>query len=680
MLGKVKTSLLFLMIFAVSCIDENENLVNPPSQAETIYIRLINYTSDGKSRVLRMEDGMETSETAAGSVSEAIHPPTDSSFISIIQGGSQDYKTENRVRFARGITYTYFALPTPDGAPVERAYDTLISLTTSTTIPDNSVFAYLKLFNAYPDSTVTFSLRMGCPNGSTIFSNVNYRKSSLMQSVRSGTVGMSLVMHELGTEVPLGLFRFDLDKRAQYAFIVARGQDGEPELRVLTQADYTTNAIAPAEFVTERTTLIRAVNFSDSPIDVAKLPDEVIAQGLPSNNIGEYVEVSACGSQYQDSILATLSPSSATASLGRVSLEVLRRYTVLVFDTPEGTADNMMIFEPLDLEIDQGDNALVRVIHASQEREGVTVSLGARPDMEQDLKFSSGEILANKIHYGNISEAVLLKPGPAPIAIFTSFEPRQLLFCAFTELEPGKRYFLVLTNNEAGEDKIALIEDDAEDLPSEQISFLEQGVFTEVVNAVSGVPKVSLSLDNSKGIKQLENSELFFTESLATIVSEGENTIVVNGIQKKFNVAKDKRALIIATGTGEETEILTFINAPLGADLFNLRRRFINASKDPNYLTVKLNSNDTAVVPAASYIEYGSYSPPETVTLEQKASIFFIDAELDEQVRNDPDEDVRTSSTVLRIDDISMPFGKNYSIIFTGDPDNGYAAIIQQEF
>ena len=103
----------------------------------------------------------------------------------------------------------------------------------------------------------------------------------------------------------------------------------------------------------------------------------------------------------------------------------------------------------------------------------------------------------------------------------------------------------------------------------------------------------------------------------------------------------------------------------MGATLNDLVRRFINASS--YNIVVGINSEEQRDV-VTDKLLYGDVSEPELIVREQKVSLFFLNAD-------EYDTEKEKYGIIKRIDDIFLPFGHNYSIIFTGD-----AAIIQQEF
>ncbi len=668
MLTKInKTFTILLLLVLASCVDENPDLVNPPSQAETIHIRFLNLASDEDSRSLSLEyinDEMTTDAVPFAGTTALFHPPGDSVFFNVMKNGNVDYQKKSKFFFFREVTYLFAALPTPDGAPEPRPVDTLVNLQTTTTVPPNSIDAYVSLFNAYPDSTVSFSLTLGCQNGQSIASNVQYRRSSPIKNIRSGRTALSLIKSEGPNVETIGTYDFDLAARGQYALVVRREDDGSPGFYIIDHYDDSPNAMIAAVEVPENFAFIRTVNLSGKNIDITKVPGEPVAENLPASYISDFIEVSACSSLYSDTLVVSAESSTTTSEL--ISLEVLKKYTALVYDSEDGTADNLLVLEPLELDSALGDDIAIRVLHAARDFGEMTVSLGARPsELDTLSKFKSGEVLNSSLNYGEISPAVVIPHGTAPIAAFTSSQPASFLFSGLSYFEPGGSYLLVILNDADGNAKLTLIDENTENT---QVDYLEDGVLMQLIHAVPGRDFITINLEdeiNGQIRPLLDNSQIRFSESIATIISGGDHTVDIDGTRHDFSVDVAERIMIIATGSGDQTEILSFVNPPMGATPENYKRRFINASLDINELIIKEQTENSEPL-FNEAINYGQSSPIESIVLDNRVSIFFINGENNE--------------TLFRIDDVPFTFGKNYTIIFTGTQGTGYDAIIQQEF
>ncbi len=635
------------------CPEESENLVNPPPQAESVYIRFVNLAGDGQSRKLVLDNLEETSETLWGSTSPAINPPSDSVKLAVFKNGAKEFEQERKARYARDLVYSYFALPSAPGDSIQRVMDTIITMVNSSVIPLDSRNAYVKAINAVPNKDWKYTIRFGCPNGDIITSQLEYRRQSVQLPIRSGRVPVSLIKHNDTGKVNIGLFEFEMQERGQYIFIVRDDMAGGEEFWLLDEMDTTANAMKQAMPIQDRTAYIRTVNFSASEISVFK-DGEIVEENIQPNSIGSFNKVTACATEILDEMTAFV--AGDTASKNFFSLEVLEDYTVMVFDSANSRANNMMVIEPVRDTI--GSKAQIRVIHQAHRltEMGITVTVAARRDAELENKYKSGEVVTSRLSYGNISPPILVKSGYAPIGIFASTEPARYITNAIANLESGKSYILVVTTDDNGKEQISLIKDEMENT---QIEYEQSGVILEVVHAVPGLQTVDVDVDSF-----LDDAKLFFTSSLSTIVTEGQSEVSVNGKKVQIDAQLGKRQLVIATGNAGNIELIYFSSDPMGATSVDFRRRFINASFENPFIGIKFSSEEADYTHPA--IQYGTSTDVRTLTLTNSQSIFVFNAQQDKLLQ--------------RFDLPDYSLSKNYIYIFTGDAQNGYALIEQQEF
>ena len=657
------------------CAEENENLVNPPSASSLIQIRVVNVNSDGKTRKLDFEGLGESGEAAPFASTDLKNPPADSTYVTVLASGTEEFTTYKRERFIRNIFYSYVPLPPQNSADTKT--DTLKRIQSSSTIPDDSKSAFVKFFNAYPDTTVTFSVRSGCQNGSVLMYATEYGSQVASKEVRPKDFTFTLMRYNKAdsTEDVVGLYKIDnLVARGQYALIVAKNVDNT-ELYLLDLIN--SQPLEKLEAEVNTTANLKIINIAKRDIDF-KISDSTIVENLPDQTLSKSNEITVCASLDMDELMTYTSGTSNTFGNMMYSFEVLKDYTGIVYDSTGNGDGALIMLEPIYLEDEMGDNAMVRVVNTSLHKDMITVSLGARIDTNSVLEFRAGDIFAEQLSFGEVSDAMLVKSGIAPIAVFTGYDPRKLLYTSYSKIEAGKEYIVIITDDENGDYELIMIEDKFES-NDQMLNPLDEGIFTQVMNALPGIDEVSISITNSEGI-QIDGAIAHLTESLTTVIPQGQATINVNGIPIEVEAEAGKRLMIIAAGHPDDIDLLEFKYSPITSDISQLRRRYINASTGVAEMSVKINSNDTLTDPEVDYISYSQSSGIVSIDRDAKISMFFIDAILDEQVKHDPDAEVRESSTKTRIADISLPFGKGYTIIFFGDEENGYNAVIQQEF
>ncbi len=669
--------ILSTMLFT-ACPEESEYLVNPPSNATSVLVRFVNLAGkdqvDQKPRTFVMNEKYETAPVGYSSSSSAVNPPSDSVKATVRLNGVDEFADTLVYRFSRNLTYSFVGLPSIDGDSLQGPITSFAVLTSSSVIKKDSKQAYVKVLNAVPDKNRSYSIRFGCPNGKAIVQNLAYRRFSPVVPIQSGVIAISLIVRKSNSvDSIIGLFGFDLDQRGQYTFVVRSGGGGGEEIWILDELDKTSGAFQKAVAIDAESqiTEIRAINFSQSEVKLMKEPGEDIGEPLPPGRIGGFIGIGACASEDADVITAYTGPGFAYSSSSVISsLVVLEKYTVLVFDSAETAANKMVLIKP-DRESHE-NTAKIRVVHQAESFAGLTVSIGARNDNNPDneLRFSSGEKLADTLTYGNVSNVSFIEPGYAPITIFTSTNPAKYVTSAPAYLETGKSYLLVITNF-GFNTRVTLIEEDA---ANGDIEYLEEGVFVEAVHALPGpvaANTVSVGIDDI-----LSDAVLFYSSSLLTVVSQGSHTINIAGQSLTFDAELGQRNLFIISGEIDYPEILQFSSYPMDPSEINYKRRFINASSEnpmihitdnPMLIRVDTVTNDTTRVTIA--VPYGSVSEVREITKENKISLYFYKTD------NFKDD------FITRINDLSFIYGKSYSIIFAGSRKyGGYSIIVQQEF
>ncbi len=656
--------LIFLSVLALSgCPQENPDLVNPPPQTETVYARFINFAGDEQPRTLVMEGGKAFTDVNFGQCTEGIHPPFDSVFVTIRKGNTEEIKTPRRVRFVRNSFYTFYLFPTAKNS--EKPYnpaDSLIYVPTTTGLSEEKNVAYIKVIDANPDSTVSYSLTFGCPNGSPIATNLQYRQYSFLSKIRSGQIGISILRHKGSEQVNLGLFKLNLKERTEYTIVIAPGVSGMEEgIFVLNDYDPSAGALQVAAPEEETEAYIRTVNLSSSPVQTRKEPDLQIESVSP-NRIGDFKEVTACTSLFQDSISAYVGGHLKSAA--SKSLEVFNYYSLFVFDSLDGDANLSVLVEQLRFTPPAG-KAYIRVINAAAGDRALTATVLARKD-DSNLGFQNGIKLCDMLYYGRTGKIVEVDEGLMPLAIFTGGTPANLLFTTTAKVEKDKSYVMVISKIAGGNYRISMLEDDA---VNQSISYYDESVYCSFVNLVAGPDFVEMSLKSDKNaLKTLDGAKFYFATALTTIVRTGQNTLTIAGKEYSFNAELGKRVLIVASGKPDDLKFAFVQSDPMGTGLDSYRRRFVNASPDISALSVTLHYGNGDVL--VHYLPFGTATEPTSVTLDRKISLVFFDS--DRFVADKKD-------SLYKVSDIRLARGKNYSVIFGGIKGN-YSAVIHQEY
>lgn len=639
----------------LGCASENPNLVNPPSGLDSIYVRLINFTNDGQSRSLSLAGTVVTRPVVPSASSETLTSPSDSAIITILVNGTEEYRPKTRLRFSRTSFQTIVALPSSVTAPVKRAVDTLIALYSSYHPENNNENATVRMMNCISDSVSRYSLRLGCANGTEIAFDNGYRSQSSQQELPPGQVGITLVRRGADSVQALDLFECTISPRGAYTFFVHAGTlSGKPTLYLLDERDNSPAALKELLPIPERTASIRTVNLSKSSVDVERLTGQSfqsITKNLSAGSVTDYTVITACESFSLDSFAVTPSGSAITA-VAETSLEALKRYTLLALDN--STPKPAIIVPQFTTAPVAAGKALVRVVNAMPRQTSITVSLGAYTDPTQTTGFSSGTILATRLSDGTYSEQTAITAGELPITVFTSASPAGLLFSTVALLESQKKYLLVLwMDNQVT--RCALIE---ESQASGTAQLLEHGAFVEIVHANSAQEKIVCGLN-----RVVSNASLFYGNSLATVLPAGSHTLTSSGgVSLTISASSDSSVLALITGSSN-SDVLLFSTPKGNVKSGQSVQRYINACREMPEVFVTRDSLNGLPIFSTS-IPYRSKADT-LINYERRTTLVFSNP--------------ATKEELYRVENVSLPLGKNYSIIFVGS-NKKYNAIIQQEF
>jgi len=679
------TLLIVALAFTISaCIQENPALVNPPERAESVRVRFVNLAKDKQARVLDMSGATKSELVQWGQSSAAVRPPADSALFNIFRNSAKEYELEQLIKFLRNTRYTFFGVPSKECiANPGCAVDTIVFMRTTTALPDNNFEFLLKMINLFPDTNSSFSVRLGCPSGNVLFTNINYLQSSMNpMNLRAERIGLSLIRQNRATgtlvEEFINIYEAEFTARNQYLLVIADDGNGNPIMKLLNEDDESPNALRDMTVINERNAYMRIINLASANIDI-DFNGSLIAASIPNDRITDYKQISVCNTVDMDSISTLIGGSQV--NMAKSSIEVLKRYSVVVLDSGNKVGGEILLVSPVSLQEDISAKAVVRVLHASKNYEGITVSLGARtePDAVRFPNgYSSGTILAADVSQGELSQPLALYAGAAPLSIFTSSQPAKLLYSAKGVFQAGRSYLLIISEDTDGKTKISVVEDNLE---NSDVTFLDEGIFVQVVNAVSDADFVTIDVIATQAPQQIvSGANVSSTNSLATVVDRGNIEVRVNGVSHTIDANINERLMFIASGSGNNIKIFAnkFTAVPINENS-TFRFRFINASEDIPFVYLKRNINDEFFFESVEQYDFSSYS---TESREQKVTFFFYDE--------------KEQAYVNRLSDVLFTLGKSYSVIIAGKKAPGcrgrldtkrpweepdcYFVIIQQEF
>lgn len=633
--------LFFILVGLFSCAEEDPNLVNPPLPNETVRIRFFNYAQEPINRKLDVS-GKFTASTPYGELSpEIVPPPTDSVIFQSIIGldNKIEFADSNKIRLWRDSDYIIFGLSKPGSTNL----DTFITTLTPFSLLRDTNNCFLSIINInQSNDNATYTLVEGCPNGPIAFAPVGYTAKSSEIEITAGKIPFSLIKIVGNTRTSLGLFEFDLHKRGEYLLIIT-GENAE-DFKLLNRRDHSPTPIKNIKLITSTTAQIRTVNFSSEQISAFRFPSETFLSSLPSGNISDFRDITACESDFLDSIV--INQNGSFASSVRTPLVINDKYNLIVMDSATDKASRSFIVKAL-ANLNYGKSALVRVVHYAEKLPSFNMSLGARDDASSATGYRTGESLAKNLNYGMISGVAYVLSGKAPITLYSATSPQRLLGAFIGEFQSNHSYLIIVSNNSSGDVKISVLDEHGGEAP---VSFIEEGAYVQIGHLVPELNELTFSING-----MLPNVKLFFQNSLATVLPVGINKISSANNELLVNTSTKTRDILVFAGDKNQIDILHIQSQPLAYNPAAFQRRFINAAKDIELL--KIFDNDpikfSTLPPIVSDLNYGSVSEPSAVFLDRRFSYYFYN---------------QTNETLLKqINDISMSFGKNYTVVFGGN-------------
>ncbi|MCL2039125.1 MAG: hypothetical protein FWG85_01700 [Bacteroidetes bacterium] len=664
--------IVLVAILLNSCIQENDALVYPPLIVETVNIRYFNIHNDEISRSVLLDRKSIGNNIPFNSVAKPETPPYDSSTIQVLKNDNITYRSKQKFKFARKSNYIMIALPDyrimPDS--IIKYDDTIAYLQTTILTPEDTNQCFVKFLNANPDTSINYSIKIGCPNGQNLFvdneiSTVSYLQSTGIQPVYEGIRVISVIKNykNADTNSPsnsvVGIYELDLKRLGQYALIMNKND----ELFFVDELDHNSPFIK-LNNVEARNAYIRVVNFASDNVTINSSTQGDITANLNANFIDDYRDITTCDVLSLDRI--TLEANGNTTDTIFMSFDIYKKYSIFAFDTDNQIAGKIIGIPPIDDRMKTNTNqAIVRVVNGNIEKNGITVSIGAK-SFNNDIGYESGITLAVNLLAGEYSEPMYINAGTIiPISVFASTQPTQYMFSAVLNIENGKEYIIAVDKDS----KIAAIEINDE---AQTIQYGEEASFLQIFNACNGNNNLNFTIPNL-----ITNGKLPHSNLLTTFIPVGENNINANNKTINFNSENNIRTLLIAASNYNEPTLFAIQSPNMGASNSSFRFRFINASDDTPQLLVRdivketiTQNRDTIFIydTLNTNIAYQTASFINSYSRDRKYTFDFVSQNADGETK------------LYKAKDINFTLNKNYSIIFYGNKNIGYKIFIVQEY
>jgi hypothetical protein len=639
---------------------------------ETVNVRYFNIHNDENVRTLVMDRKSVSENQSFNTISAPVFPPYDSVTLQVIKGTEYiTYKSAQKFKFARQSNYIMLALPdyrvkSDTGTKYE---DTIIYLQTTILKPNDTNQCFIKFLNANPDTSLTYSIKVGCPNGENLFVDnaivsVSYLQSTGIQAIYEGKRVISIIKNSKNTDTNtpsskvIGIFELELTKLGQYALVINKNN----ELFFIDELN-ANSTLTKLNNVEAKNAYIRTINMSSENITINSSTQGNIASDLNANFIDSYKNITTCDALSLDKL--TLESNGTINDSIFISFDIYKKYSIFAFDTKDKVAGRIIAVPPIDDRMKtKSDKAIVRVVNGNIADYGITISIGAS-NASNDVGYESGTTFAVNLLEGEYSKEMYINGGTLPISVFASTQPTKYLFSAIVNIQNGKEYLITIDGLDRG--KVSAVE-----LNDETISpyYGDKGSFLQFVNVCNGNNTLTFTIPNIL----LTNGKLSSYNLLTTFIPTGDNSVQVSGKTYNFNAKINERTLLIATSTPSNPEIFAIQSENMGANSNELKFRFINASDDTPILQVDTvieikkdeNNKDVEVLGVFNKnIAFKTASFINTHLRDKKYSFRFVNTE---------------GSILYKADDLLMTLNKNYSIIFYGSKNVGYGIFMIQEY
>lgn len=648
-------AILALGMGLLGCASEDMSIVDPAPGSRRILTRLFNVITDDAPRKLVLEQGFESADVPSLSFSDTVRSPGDSSFVTIISNGVQEFRSPQRVRFIQNSVYSIYAVPMVGKPDV---FDTILITNANaalTTLP----VAQVRVINLLPDTGRVFDVRLGCPNGTALFpAAIAFRQASVYREVYPGIAVFSIVEGVSGVSRVIGTFECELGERRAYSILIYRdATSAEPRFTVIEETDLSRNADRPFPQVANRTADLRVANLSSQSVDVS-LPVAGIslAKGLAAYQLSAGVQIPTCEQQRADVIDAAFSGGGRHTD--STSLDVRGKFTVYAVDSAD--RGSLVIAPTMVRPFASTGKAVVRVVHAAPQVGSVTVSCGARTSVEAPSGIRSGVTLGRNISFDRVSSSVAIEPGEVPLTVTTASTPTNVLRVASASFRADASYDLVVCERNGAVDLVLLEQQDV----AVPVVPLQEASLVTLVHGLAEQPQAIVGLGTV-----LSGGRLVYGNSLTSAVAPNASTVSVNGVSANLDVKLGLRTLAIFAEVGGVQQILQFTNLPLTPQVGYTKRRVINATRDVPGISVCIDSIPDVTGDGdhlAIAVQAGTSSDVVISQQDRRGTFFFYDAETRKQIYTLP---VQLAT-----------LGNNFTLIVVGNKERGYEVIVSQEF
>lgn len=629
----LKTHILLLAVSALlgGCPSENPLLVQPPPAVDSMVVACLSVVVDGQAR--RIVLGDTSVEVRPGERTSWFVMPRDSLQLQLWRGA--ELRGRFPLRLLRRMVHLVVLTSRPGRDTVAVFLQPLDVRQRRSTV---------RLLHVADDDAL-YGLQLGCPASVPTSGWVSPLLESGPLEVSSGEEVFSVVRSVGGMQQLVGSWRLTAAEGTPRS-VVVWGAQGALRIGVLADDQPTVQRLEEPQRVVDATARVRVVNISTESVTLLHGQD-VVAAGIAPRRVGAYEPLRVCQGVSGDTLLVRSATGGTLVLL--TSLEPFRHYTVVVMDSAGYLQGWVGTTEP-------SGQAQARLLHAAPDAPAVRVVVGAMGSG----RLRSGSVLAEGISFGRVTEPQELPTGVVPLMVQTVALPSFLPAAALLECAPDMSGLLCLLAEPAWRFGLGLawIHDRAENVA---IEFLAEAVPVQLVQGLPGqVPTVTVT-------PVLRGVAVPYRTVLATALPRDGGMLQLGAQQWRLIPALDSLGLVVLSAGESGAELFRFSAPRSWEGPWGAQRRFLNASDVPavDVLLDTVIAGQRSEVVHITGLPRGGASGFEVLTLEYRFSFRFRDS--------------RTGAILARADNISLPLGRRYSVVFVGSRMWGYAVLIHQE-
>jgi|GEM_PF-1277086 len=616
------------------CPSENPALVQPPDSVDSMVVMLLSVVPDGVVRQVEMGD--TAIELRPGERTSLFLMNRDSLRLRLFRLGQQTGQFP--LRLLRRMRHLV-VITSRQGRDTCAVFLQPLDISPQETI---------RLLHVADDEAL-YGLQLGCAQ---IPPTSGWVGPLLESGPLSLPVGRNVVLSILrlsGTQHQLlGSWELASGEGSSRSLVVW-GSQGDIRVGVLEEEQVAPRKLVEPPRLVHATSAVRLLNLSREPLTLFHLPGgAVVATGIVPRSVGAYTDVPVCREVMGDTFLVRSASGRTVLLVG--GLEPFRRYTVVVADSGEqlwgwfGTTDGTV-----------SGKAQARLLHAAFHIPTVRVVLGAMGTGQ----VQSGRVVAEGFSFGSVTDVQEFPLGNVPLMVQTVQLPSFFPAAAFLECVPGVSGLLCLLPEPAWYSGlgIAWVDDRAE---NEAVRLLSEGAPVQLMQGVPGPPlRVSF-------LPALVEVGIPYRTVLATAIPREGTSLRIGAREWRIHMPADSIGLLVAI-PGADVELFCFSSPRRWEGPWGAQRRFINAS-DVAAVDVVIDtvvSGQRSEVVRISALARGAASFFELLPVEYRFSFRIRDSQ--------------TRNVLARVDNILLPLGGRFSIIFAGTRADGYVVLVHQE-